>query len=99
MNLELNYSSSLEELVRYTNLDQAGDIATRRSTVGYVFNIGSGAISWSSKRQPVVALSSYKAEYIGETQATKKAIQLRNLLAKLLKLKEDLTATIIYKNN
>ena len=72
---------------------------TRRSTAGYVFNIRSGAISQSSKRQPIVALLSYKAEYIGETQATKEAVQLRNLLVELLKLKEELIATIIYGDN
>jgi len=36
---------------------------------------------------------------MGETQATKEAVWLRNLLAELLKLEEELTATIIYGDN
>ena len=63
-----------------------------------MFNIGSGAISWSSKRQTVVALSSCEAEYMGETQATKEAIWLRSLLKELLG-KEEPAATIIYGDN
>ncbi|XP_057745412.1 secreted RxLR effector protein 161-like [Arachis stenosperma] len=51
-------------LVGYTNSDWAGDIETRKSTSEFVFHLGSGAISWSSKKQPVVALSTVEAEYI-----------------------------------
>ena len=41
----------------------AGDVDNRRSTIGYCFTLGSGAISWSSKKQPTIALSSTEAEY------------------------------------
>jgi RecB family endonuclease NucS len=71
----------------------------RHSTTGYVFNIKSGVISWSLKRQLVIVLSSCEVEYIGETQAIKEAIWLRNLLAELLKSKEEPTVTIIYRDN
>ena len=43
--------------------DWAGNPDSRRSTTGVVFTLGSGPISWSSKRQPTVALSSTEAEY------------------------------------
>ena len=44
--------------------DWAGDQSTSsRSTSGFVFNLGSGAISWSAKRQSTVALSTCEAEY------------------------------------
>ena len=48
-----------------------------------VFNIVSGAIGWSSKRQPTVALSTCEAEYMGQTQATKEAIWLRHFLTEI----------------
>ncbi|KAL6327017.1 hypothetical protein AAG906_013184 [Vitis piasezkii] len=41
------------KLVGYCDADYAGDHDTRRSTTGYVFMLGSGAISWCSKRQPI----------------------------------------------
>ena len=56
---------------------------SRRSTSGFVFNLGSGAISWSSKRQPTVALSSCEAKYMGQTQAVKEAVWLKSLLDQL----------------
>ena len=48
-----------------------------------MFNLGSGVISWSSKRQPTVALSSCEAEYMGQTQAVKEAVWLKSLLDQL----------------
>jgi hypothetical protein len=65
----------------YCDADWGGDLDTRRSTTGYVFFIGDGAISWNSKRQPTVALSTTEAEYMATTQAAKEAIWLRQLMA------------------
>jgi hypothetical protein len=42
----------------------AGDKDTRRSTTGYVFTIGGTTVSWISKLQKVVALSTIEAEYV-----------------------------------
>ena len=50
------------QLDGYTDADWAGYKADRRSTSGFVFSLGIGAISWSSKKQPTVALSSIEAE-------------------------------------
>lgn len=96
---ELVYKGSLEDLTGYTDSDWAGD-STRRSTSGYLFNMGSGAISWSSKRQATVALSTCEAEYIGQTQATKEAIWLKKLLNQLLRPNDsDPKATVIFGDN
>lgn len=81
--LKLTYKGHLQMLKGFTDADWAGYHDTRRSTAGYLFNIGSGAISWQSKRQSIVALSTCKAEFIGQTQATKEAIWLRRLLNEL----------------
>ena len=46
-----------------TESDWVGDVDNRRSTTGYCFTLGLGAISCSSKKQSTVALSSTEAEY------------------------------------
>ena len=101
ISLQLTFRGPLLPLNGYTDADWAGDHDTQRSTSGYVFNVGSGAISWSSKRQPTVALSSCEAEYMGQTQATKEAIWLKMLLAQLdnLASKQSLQAVIIHCDN
>jgi hypothetical protein len=49
----------------------------RHSISGFSFHYGVGAVSWSSKKQSIVALSSTEAEYIAQTHAAKEAIWLR----------------------
>jgi len=56
-------------LMGYSDSDWAGSIDDRRSTTGYIFSLGSGAISWSSKKQQTTALSSSEAEYMALTAA------------------------------
>jgi len=96
--LKLTYKGNLQMLKGYTDADWAGCRDTRRSTAGYLFNIGSGAISWQSKRQSVVALSTCEAEFMGQTQATKEAIWLRKLLNEL-NMSQGKAATIICGDN
>lgn len=54
----------LNKLPRYTDNDYAGDLDDRRSTSRYAFILGNGAIAWASKKQPIVTLSTTKAEFI-----------------------------------
>ncbi|XP_050909230.1 secreted RxLR effector protein 161-like [Lathyrus oleraceus] len=51
-------------LLGYIDSNWCGDKDDRKSTVGYIFMFGSTPISWCSKKEPVVALSSCEAEYI-----------------------------------
>jgi hypothetical protein len=97
-NLRLTYKGQPQMLKGFTDADWGGCRDTRRSTAGYLFNIGSGAISWQSKRQSVVALSTCEAEFLGQTQATKEAIWLRRLLNEL-NMSQGKTATIICGDN
>ncbi len=47
----------------YTDADWAGNVLDKRSTSGFMFSFGSGAVSWNNKKQPTIALSSMEAEY------------------------------------
>ena len=57
----------------------ASVVDTRKSTSGYVYTLASGAISWCSRLQRIVALSTTEAEYILTTKASKEAIWLARL--------------------
>lgn len=53
----------------YADADWAGDKNNRRSTSGYVFTLFGGAVSWRTKKQPVVSLSTTEAEYKSTVEA------------------------------
>eukprot|EP00253_Pinus_taeda_P027659 PITA_27659 len=72
--------SSDVTLAGYSDSDWAGNLDDHRSITGYAFSIGSGVISWCSRKQSTVALSSCEAEYQALCAATCEAIWLRRLL-------------------
>ena len=55
------------ELLVYTDIDYAGDTNDRKNTSGYVFLFSGGAVSWASKKQLVVTLSTTEAEFVVTT--------------------------------
>ena len=57
-----------------------GDKDSRKSTTGYVFTIGGTIISWISKLQKIVALSTTEAEYVVATEASKEMIWLQRFM-------------------
>jgi len=71
------------KIVAYSDSDFAGDIDDRRSTSGIVFLFGFGAVLWSSKKQPVVTLSTTEAEYIVVASCTCQCIWIKRVLEKM----------------
>jgi hypothetical protein len=57
-------------LVGFTDSDWADDPDDQKSTVGYVFSLGSGPITWACKKQQAIALSSTEAEYRATVNAS-----------------------------
>jgi hypothetical protein len=68
-------------LCGYTDSDWAGSVDDRKSTSGYVFSLGTGAVTWTSKKQHAVALSSTEAEYRGAVKGACEAVWLRRMLS------------------
>jgi len=64
------------DIFGYVDADWARDLDQRRSTCVYVFNLFGGVVSWMSKRQSIVALSTIEAEYMASTHARKEAVWL-----------------------
>ena len=70
-------SSSL--FTTFSDADHGGCKDTGRSTGAYVVKMGTGAVSWSSKLQPIVALSTTEAEYVAAVSAGAELLWFRNL--------------------
>ena len=68
---------SPEAIIGYSDANWAGDVQDR-FTSGNVFLLGGGAITWSSRKQSSVALSTVKAEYMALSVATQEAVWLRH---------------------
>jgi len=67
----------------YSDADWAGDVNTRRSTIGYVVMLNNGAIAWRSRYQSMAALSTMEVEYMALTEVIKELKLIRSLLAEL----------------
>ncbi|CAI7843228.1 unnamed protein product [Closterium sp. NIES-53] len=73
------HSKPQVELVGFSDADYAGDSADRKSHTSYVYCLNGAAISWQSKRQPMVALSTTESEYISLCQCIQEGVWLKRL--------------------
>ena len=67
----------------------------KKSTSGYIFMMGTGAVSWSSKKQPIVTLSSTEAEFVAAIACAFQAIWLKKILKELHLIRMDLLRFIV----
>ena len=58
----------------YTDADMAGDMDTRKSTIGYLYTFSGAIVYWVSRLQRIVALSTTEAEYIAAIEACKEML-------------------------
>ena len=96
MELWLTYGVSKSDLTGYTDAD--GSMAEDRHAIsGYAFLIHGGAVSWSAKRQEIVALSTTEAEYVAITHTAKEAIWLHALIHQIFDI--NIPATTLFSDN
>ena len=84
-------------LIGYSDADWAGDCNDYKSTTGYLFQIGGTAVSWMSKKQSCVALSTAEAEYMALSSAAQEAIWMRELNSDLGNPQSQ--PTLIFEDN
>lgn len=82
----------------YVDADYGGDMDTRCSTSGHVFTMAGGPVSWASKLQPTVALSTAEAEYMGFTRAAQQVIWMGSFLEEV-GLPQEFPFTILTDNS
>ena len=96
VDLELTYGREVQGLTGYTDVDGSVN-EDRKAISGYAFLINGGAVSWSSKKQEIISLSTTEAEYVAATHATKEALWLRNLIGQVFG--DILDPTTLYCDN
>lgn len=84
------------ELEGYVDADWAADEMDRKSRTGFIFFLSGSAISWESRKQKVVSLSSTQAEYQALAEAGKEGIFLKNLFSEIFGT--DIPVTIYCDN-
>ncbi|KAK6118000.1 hypothetical protein DH2020_048255 [Rehmannia glutinosa] len=97
--LSLCYHGGSLKLVGYSDADGSADRDERKSTSGYAFLLGGAVITWCSKKQPCIALSTMEAEYIACTSAVQEAIWLRRFLQSLRITAHVDDAVVVYCDN
>eukprot|EP00253_Pinus_taeda_P012520 PITA_12520 len=70
-------------LIGYSDSDFDGDKETGVSTSGYAMSLGSGAVSWRSRKQSIPANSTIEVEYVAAAEATEEIVWLRKILEDL----------------
>ena len=77
------YKRSCNVLTGFCDADWGGDLDSRKSTTGFGFMLNGGPVSWKSRKQQSVALSTLEAEYMAMAETTKECIWLRALMQDL----------------
>lgn len=87
-NFGLLYSSNstlspLTSIIGWSDSDWGGEMDTRRSTAGFSFVLAGAAVTWQSKKQTAVTLSTAEAEFVAVALATKEGLWIQMLIEEL----------------
>lgn len=84
INFEICYRKTTGQNLRaYADADWAGSCDDRRSYTGFTFELAGGPITWESRKQQTVALSSTEAEYMALSSACKEVVYIRSFLREI----------------
>lgn len=83
------------KLIAYSDADFAGDKTTRKSTTGFVIQLGEAPIVWGSQKQKMVSTSTTESEYVAGSETVKELIWIKRLLNSLIKIETP----VLYMDN
>ena len=92
----LCYQGSDLRMIGYSDADWGSDLDEHKSTSRYAFLLNNGAITWSSKKQPCIALSTMEAEYVACSVAVQEAVWLRRFFQNLKVVKDASDPVIVH---
>jgi hypothetical protein len=96
LDLWMTYGEREENLTGWVDADGSQE-EDRRAITGYAFLIDGGAVSWTSKQQELIVLSTTEGEYVAATHAAKEALWLRSLISEVFG--GTLEATTLFSDN
>lgn len=91
------HGSIMVNLKTFSNSNWGEDLDSKRSMIRFAFLLKNGVVSWASKKQPIVALSSIEAKYMATSFAIRKILWLKMLLQELDFPQKDII--IIFSNS
>jgi hypothetical protein len=96
--LKLVFGGPHSTITGYSDADWASQLH-HHSISRFTFFIGNGAVSWSSKKQPIITLSSMEAEYVTLTHSSKDIIWIHKLLTEFSSIFPFTIPTTLYRDN
>ena len=87
--ISLSFGKGNVTLQGFVDADLGGDVDSCKSTSGYIYTIGGTAVSWMSRLQKCVSLSTTEAEYVAIVEAAKEMIWLADYLEELGKKQSE----------
>ena len=85
--------------IGHTDLDFQLNLDFRKSTLGCVFTLGGGAISWRSTKQSCISDSTMEAKYVTDCEAAKEAVWLKKFLSDLGVMRMEQVPITLFCNN